>query len=1364
MLATLIELTPYDPVTAGTVTLRACSADDAALTSLNGVTWWPAIARRPRLTVDGFDGNFGGAITTGAGDVQLLTIPTGALTVFANAARYEWSDKRARIWTGQVGAAWGSFTLLFDGLVQGNAKIARGRVSLGLKVNDSFLDRPLLNLSYGGTGGSDGPAALKGTPKPLIIGAPQFVEPVLVDAVNNVHQLSGYGAIHGVTALFDRLVQFGASIGDFATYAALVAASIPASGWGTCLAEGLIRTGAPPAGTLTAHCEGDSGSAYGWVRKPGAVISRLASIAGATGGQIDSASMTTLDTTVPYNLSLSIQAQTSARDIIQKIAASANASAGVSWLGKLYAAPVGIGASALTLKTDGSTLPPVAAVESLGTAAPYWRMQMAAAITWRVHSASEIAFTADLVEVGDYAGGTTYREGNISVNQGARWLYINPVASAGNAPPTLPTTSNSYWSLLSLPTDYSTIAGAKPTAQTFRVRTRGLSAALPGGDTHVGLWNEDTNTQIAGFGQMYVVAFYNVITKTWSSQSFDTLTNPTVTSTVTGTSMDSRSAMAYLLADLNNNFAGYPVVVYTYDEPSNGRFGGSPFDIANQMYRAGASRAVFGSAKFTFRNAYLLVGICASGEGNGAEYLAGAGVSASTEAIIDVGFTMTPSGVLSVAGKTPSLADDLVYSSGVTIEALKPAMAGSTRNIVTYSISAPSSPIDGDLWVDTGGTYAIFKLRSGGAWVTGANALTTYNALSGTPVALADINTTESSKLAGIAANATRNVVTYSTSAPGSPVDGDLWVDTSGTFAVFKLRVSGVWSVGANALSAYTALTGKPVALADINTTESTKLTGIATGATKNTVTYSGTAPASPTDGDIWVDTSVTPNVQKVRVSGAWQAGANLVTQGTDIGVANGATKNVVTYSATAPASPVNGVDIWVDTSVTPNITKYRVGGAWVAGANYVTQGTDIGVENGATLNNAADEMNRNSSFEIYTGSAFPGWAFYAVHPGVGSSGVFAVATGFDLGRGPTMLYVSGDTYFWSEAMPVTPGETLWVEVAYYVDKGTGGTQTMGDTAGVVFSARFGASSPFGGTDTFVVNAAVSYPMNRQVVLAQITVPTGMLSMALLGWLDYGTSGTQSKMFVGNFSVSRRQPGADVTATQPVVQRLSTATGQALANFVLANGLNPASIVAAGFNRDGDSVSFASTLAAVPKIFFLPGGNAATAGQNVSIQAVGLTTSGFTMKAKSQAVTPGSLVTDGSATTGGGANPDKVINRTSSSHPYDNQFKFNFSVTVGNISAGEPGQVEVAIYVKQSGAWSNVGGQSYSATGTYDLSAFVTTVDFGAGDEFGISVVYAEGTGSVLSAFHNVKYTPGSVTETSLTPTGASDIPWIAIL
>lgn len=50
-----------------------------------------------------------------------------------------------------------------------------------------------------------------------------------------------------------------------------------------------------------------------------------------------------------------------------------------------------------------------------------------------------------------------------------------------------------------------------------------------------------------------------------------------------------------------------------------------------------------------------------------------------------------------------------------------------------------------------------------------------------------------------------------------------------------------------------------------------------AAGATKNTVYRQTTEPTTGVvNGDIWVDTSVTPNVQKVRVSGSWQVASTV--------------------------------------------------------------------------------------------------------------------------------------------------------------------------------------------------------------------------------------------------------------------------------------------------------------------------------------------------------------------------------------------------------------------------------------------------------------------------------------------------------
>jgi hypothetical protein len=49
-----------------------------------------------------------------------------------------------------------------------------------------------------------------------------------------------------------------------------------------------------------------------------------------------------------------------------------------------------------------------------------------------------------------------------------------------------------------------------------------------------------------------------------------------------------------------------------------------------------------------------------------------------------------------------------------------------------------------------------------------------------------------------------------------------------------------------------------------------------ASGATRNALSVSATAPASPANGDLWLDTSTTPYVWKVRSAGAWTSAASL--------------------------------------------------------------------------------------------------------------------------------------------------------------------------------------------------------------------------------------------------------------------------------------------------------------------------------------------------------------------------------------------------------------------------------------------------------------------------------------------------------
>lgn len=441
-MAVLIQIDGYDPVAASPVSLFASNVDDAAVCMLNGATWWPAISKLGTLKYDLFDGSFAGSITSPSSSLTLQTAP------WPNFGRYSLADARIRLWTGAVGAAWGSYTLQFDGRLTAQPTLLDGAASVAFATDDKWLDRPLLSL-YAGTTGIEGPAALKGTAKPLALGTPRYVAGVLIDSVNSVFQLSAYGTIQAIEAAMERLLRFGPAVGDFATYAALVAATIPAGRWGTCLAQGLVRFGAPTTGQVCFHVQGDTSGSDGWARKPGQLIRYIAKMAGGA-GKIDDVSLNALDAARPYNLSIYLTEQTTARTLIQQIAASVNAVAIPTWLGKLAVVPIPApgGTATVTLAADGSSLPPVTAVQQLDVAAPFSNISLTAERTYTVHQLGDIAFTATLIDMGAYVAGTTYREGNITQDQGSSWLYINPTPSAGNAPPTLPTTSNAYWKVL----------------------------------------------------------------------------------------------------------------------------------------------------------------------------------------------------------------------------------------------------------------------------------------------------------------------------------------------------------------------------------------------------------------------------------------------------------------------------------------------------------------------------------------------------------------------------------------------------------------------------------------------------------------------------------------------------------------------------------------------------------------------------------------------------------------------------------------------------------------------------------------------------------------------------------------------------
>lgn len=175
-----------------------------------------------------------------------------------------------------------------------------------------------------------------------------------------------------------------------------------------------------------------------------------------------------------------------------------------------------------------------------------------------------------------------------------------------------------------------------------------------------------------------------------------------------------------------------------------------------------------------------------------------------------------------------------------------------------------------------------------------------------------------------------------------SPAWNDTTVDTPITPATDQATWAAYYSARQTLLNAIADEAAKRAQWAQVSGSGKP-----ADNATKNVLTYSPTAPGSPTDGDIWIDTSVTPRTIRMRLGGTWQLastyvnGTAQITDDANLGLtalwsgvagsgkpADNATRNQVYFQDTDPVSSPGGV---VDGAIWVSSTKawQRVGGAW---------------------------------------------------------------------------------------------------------------------------------------------------------------------------------------------------------------------------------------------------------------------------------------------------------------------------------------------------------------------------------------------------------------------------------------------------
>lgn len=122
------------------------------------------------------------------------------------------------------------------------------------------LGVPMQSNVYGGTGDADGGADIAGKRKPLAFGILLNISPVFLVPSLLIYQLHD-GPVQSIDAVYDEAASL-TNAGDVANYAALVAASVSAGTYKTCIAAGLFKLGSAANGQVTADVHGDNSAGF----------------------------------------------------------------------------------------------------------------------------------------------------------------------------------------------------------------------------------------------------------------------------------------------------------------------------------------------------------------------------------------------------------------------------------------------------------------------------------------------------------------------------------------------------------------------------------------------------------------------------------------------------------------------------------------------------------------------------------------------------------------------------------------------------------------------------------------------------------------------------------------------------------------------------------------------------------------------------------------------------------------------------------------------------------------------------------------------------------------------------------------------
>jgi hypothetical protein len=232
--------------------------------------------------VDGTD--IGRKMATGVGEFQLDNSDRIFDTLYNNNT---FDGRRVLFKYGQitvpglVPSSFDTYPTLLDGIIQDvflDGQQLRGTI----RDNAFKMDVPVSANAYGGTGTTDGDAGLTGKRKPLAYGVVNNATPAQINAANLVYQVHD-GSVNAIPAVYDSgyALPTPATVApdaDYASYAALIAATISAGHYATCKAAGLFRLGSTPFGTVTCDVQGDNGGVGGYVTDTASTVRRMIAV------------------------------------------------------------------------------------------------------------------------------------------------------------------------------------------------------------------------------------------------------------------------------------------------------------------------------------------------------------------------------------------------------------------------------------------------------------------------------------------------------------------------------------------------------------------------------------------------------------------------------------------------------------------------------------------------------------------------------------------------------------------------------------------------------------------------------------------------------------------------------------------------------------------------------------------------------------------------------------------------------------------------------------------------------------------------------------------------------------------------------